>query len=189
MNNSSQIPSSAAYGYIYGEQNWQDVVDQPDKKPYSNSQPSVGMVSLASISPPDSEFSMDTPNMNTTSWNAQDTYSVDGSIRDPAEDDSPLNEAPGEVEDSRRLAQDKRKRRRESHNAVERRRREKINERIRVLGALLPESCLDYHGKINKGIILKATVDYIRELQRDRVNTRWRIQQLEHELAVYRKAY
>lgn len=72
---------------------------------------------------------------------------------------------------------------------VERRRREKINERIRVLGALLPESCLDYHGKINKGIILKATVDYIRELQRDRVNTRWRIQQLEHELAVYRKAY
>lgn len=72
---------------------------------------------------------------------------------------------------------------------VERRRREKINERIRVLGALLPEACLDYHGKVNKGIILKATVDYIRELQRDRVNTRWRMQQLEHELAVYRKAY
>lgn len=72
---------------------------------------------------------------------------------------------------------------------VERRRREKINERIRVLGSLLPESCLNYHGKVNKGSILKATVDYIRELQRDRVNNRWRMQQLEHELAVYRKAY
>lgn len=99
MNNSSQIPSSASFGYIYGEQNWQDVVDQTDKKPYSNPQTSVGMVSLASISPPDSEFSMDTPNLHTTSWNTQDTYSVDGSIRDPAEDGSPLNEAPGDLED------------------------------------------------------------------------------------------
>ncbi|KAH8548931.1 helix-loop-helix DNA-binding domain-containing protein [Umbelopsis sp. PMI_123] len=188
MNNSSQSPSSAPFGYIYGEQNWQDVVDQTDKKSYSNPQAPVGMVSLASISPPDSEFSMDTPNLN-TSWNAQDSYSVDCSIRDTTEDGSPINDALGDLEDSHRLAQDKRKRRRESHNAVERRRREKINERIRVLGTLLPESCLDYHGKINKGIILKATVDYIRELQRDRVNTRWRIQQLEHELTVYRKAY
>lgn len=99
MNNSSQIPSSSSFGYIYGEQNWQDVVDQTDKKPYANPQTSVGMVSLASISPPDSEFSMDTPNLNTTSWSAQDTYSVDGSIRDPAEDGSPLNEASGDLED------------------------------------------------------------------------------------------
>ncbi|GAB5588973.1 hypothetical protein Unana1_03873 [Umbelopsis nana] len=188
MNTSSHPPSSSPFVFMYGEQGWQDAVHQEDKKPYSNSQTTMGMVSLASISPPDSDFSLDTPNLS-TSWNTQDAYSVDESVRDPADSISTGTDAQGDLEDSHRAAFEKRKRRRESHNAVERRRREKINERIRVLGSLLPESCLDYHGKVNKGIVLKATVDYIRELQRDRVNTQWRMQQLEHELAVYRKAY
>ncbi|KAJ2963276.1 hypothetical protein NQZ79_g1653 [Umbelopsis isabellina] len=187
MNNSQSV-SPATFNFMYGEQGWPDVVHQSDKKPFSNPQTSAGLVPLASISPSDSEFSMDVPNM-THSWSTRDSYSVDDSIQDSAEPASPTEADQGGLEDSSRTAIEKRKRRRESHNAVERRRREKINERIRVLGSLLPESCLNYHGKVNKGSILKATVDYIRELQRDRVNNRWRMQQLEHELAVYRKAY
>ncbi|KAL1920101.1 uncharacterized protein VTP21DRAFT_1247 [Calcarisporiella thermophila] len=58
---------------------------------------------------------------------------------------------------------EKRRRRRESHNAVERRRRDNINERIQELSALLPDNFLD--GKPNKGVILKKSVDYIRNLK------------------------
>jgi hypothetical protein len=45
------------------------------------------------------------------------------------------------------LAVEKRRRRRESHNAVERRRRDNINERIAELATLIPESMLDPNGK------------------------------------------
>lgn len=41
---------------------------------------------------------------------------------------------------------EKRRRRRESHNAVERRRRDNINERIAELATLIPESMLDPNG-------------------------------------------
>jgi hypothetical protein len=44
------------------------------------------------------------------------------------------------------LAVEKRRRRRESHNAVERRRRDNINERIAELATLIPESMLDPNG-------------------------------------------
>ena len=43
---------------------------------------------------------------------------------------------------------EKRRRRRESHNAVERRRRDNINERIAELATLIPESMLDPNGKL-----------------------------------------
>jgi hypothetical protein len=58
----------------------------------------MGMVSLASISPPDSDFSLDTPNLS-TSWNTQDAYSVDGSVRDPADSISTGTDAQGDLED------------------------------------------------------------------------------------------
>ena len=41
------------------------------------------------------------------------------------------------------LANEKRRRRRESHNAVERRRRDNINEKISELATLIPECLLD----------------------------------------------
>lgn len=44
------------------------------------------------------------------------------------------------------MAVEKRRRRRESHNAVERRRRDNINERIAELATLIPEVMLDPHG-------------------------------------------
>ncbi|KAJ2741024.1 hypothetical protein GGI20_005466 [Coemansia sp. BCRC 34301] len=60
---------------------------------------------------------------------------------------------------------EKRRRRRESHNAVERRRRDNINERIQDLLVLLPEIMIDPNTKPNKGVILKKSVEYIRQLQ------------------------
>ncbi|KAI9224844.1 hypothetical protein BC828DRAFT_278725 [Blastocladiella britannica] len=62
---------------------------------------------------------------------------------------------------------EKRRRRRESHNAVERRRRDNINERISELGLLLPEYYVgsDPAVKPNKGQILRKVVDYVRHVQ------------------------
>ncbi|KAI9321878.1 hypothetical protein BX666DRAFT_1906529 [Dichotomocladium elegans] len=101
---------------------------------------------------------------------------------------------------------DKRRRRRESHNAVERRRRDNINERIQDLCHLLPEHMLDnapsaintssvpfhYLGggsnssnssstqrTVNKGTILKLSVDHIRELQSEVSRYQIRVRELE----------
>lgn len=69
---------------------------------------------------------------------------------------------------------EKRKKRRESHNMVERRRRDNINEKIQELGALIPEILLTSGnsgedigpgGKPNKGMILRKSVEYIKHLQ------------------------
>lgn len=44
------------------------------------------------------------------------------------------------------IANEKRRRRRESHNAVERRRRDNINEKISELATLIPECMLEPGG-------------------------------------------
>lgn len=78
---------------------------------------------------------------------------------------------------------DKKRRRRESHNAVERRRRDNINERIFELSTLLPERDAS---KNNKGTILRKSVDHIRLLH-DKVNQyQQRVQELENMLDMYR---
>ncbi|KAI8098393.1 uncharacterized protein B0P05DRAFT_521769 [Gilbertella persicaria] len=92
---------------------------------------------------------------------------------------------------------EKRRRRRESHNAVERRRRDNINERIHELCTLLPERLLDTaptssnvmavssgqvgtNGRaINKGTILKLSVDHIKELREEVHQYQERIRELE----------
>ncbi|KAI9199841.1 helix-loop-helix DNA-binding domain-containing protein [Polychytrium aggregatum] len=60
--------------------------------------------------------------------------------------------------------QEKRRRRRESHNAVERRRRDNINEKIQELATLLPDFASDPQNKPNKGVILRKSVEYIRQV-------------------------
>lgn len=78
---------------------------------------------------------------------------------------------------------DKKRRRRESHNAVERRRRDNINERIFELSTLLPERDAS---KNNKGTILRKSVNHIRLLH-DKVNQyQQRVQELENMLEMYR---
>ena len=57
--------------------------------------------------------------------------------------------------------------------SVERRRRFNINDRIKELGTLLPKQNEQYYEVVrdvrqNKGSILKASVDYIRILKREK---------------------
>ncbi|KAL0081797.1 helix-loop-helix DNA-binding domain-containing protein [Phycomyces blakesleeanus] len=74
---------------------------------------------------------------------------------------------------------DKRRRRRESHNAVERRRRDNINDRIQELGTLLPDLEEDGINRLNKGTILRKSVDQIKQLQRDVNQCQQRVHELE----------
>jgi hypothetical protein len=78
---------------------------------------------------------------------------------------------------------EKKRRRRESHNAVERRRRDNINDRISELATLLPDRDAV---KSNKGIILRKSVDHIRLLHDKLRQHQQRIQELENMLDVYR---
>nr|XP_020467555.1 microphthalmia-associated transcription factor-like isoform X2 [Monopterus albus] len=60
----------------------------------------------------------------------------------------------------------KERQKKDNHNLIERRRRFNINDRIKELGTLIPKSS-DPDMRWNKGTILKASVDYIRKLQRE----------------------
>ncbi|XP_044156673.1 microphthalmia-associated transcription factor isoform X11 [Bufo gargarizans] len=66
--------------------------------------------------------------------------------------------------EARALAKERQKK--DNHNLIERRRRFNINDRIKELGTLIPKSS-DPDMRWNKGTILKASVDYIRKLQRE----------------------
>lgn len=66
-------------------------------------------------------------------------------------------------------AEERLRRKREFHNAVERRRRELIKQKIKELGTIVPPSLLNYdmngkQVKPNKGIILNKTVEYLEYL-------------------------
>ncbi|XP_024914990.1 microphthalmia-associated transcription factor isoform X7 [Cynoglossus semilaevis] len=77
------------------------------------------------------------------------------------------------VAEVRALAKERQKK--DNHNLIERRRRFNINDRIKELGTLIPKSN-DPDMRWNKGTILKASVDYIRKLQREQQ----RAKELEH---------
>ncbi|KAK2825673.1 hypothetical protein Q7C36_019600 [Tachysurus vachellii] len=66
--------------------------------------------------------------------------------------------------DARALAKERQKK--DNHNLIERRRRFNINDRIKELGTLIPKFN-DPEMRWNKGTILKASVDYIKKLQKD----------------------
>ncbi|CAJ0948386.1 unnamed protein product, partial [Mesorhabditis belari] len=59
------------------------------------------------------------------------------------------------------------RRKKDIHNMIERRRRYNINDRIKELGVMLPKGASE-EMKLNQGTILKASCDYIRQLQKDR---------------------
>ena len=59
----------------------------------------------------------------------------------------------------------KERQKKDNHNAIERRRRFNINDRIKELGTLLPKQ--DPEIRPNKGTILKSSVDYIQLLKRE----------------------
>ncbi|XP_077059614.1 transcription factor E3b isoform X2 [Siphateles boraxobius] len=69
-----------------------------------------------------------------------------------------------EYSDARAFMKERQKK--DNHNLIERRRRFNINDRIKELGAMIPKSS-DPEMRWNKGTILKASVDYIRKLQKE----------------------
>ncbi|XP_075065094.1 transcription factor EC isoform X2 [Mixophyes fleayi] len=75
--------------------------------------------------------------------------------------------------DSRAMAKERQKK--DNHNLIERRRRYNINYRIKELGTMIPKSN-DPDMRWNKGTILKASVEYIKWLQREQQRGR----ELEH---------
>ncbi|KAG2185011.1 hypothetical protein INT43_000924 [Umbelopsis isabellina] len=80
-------------------------------------------------------------------------------------------------------AMERRRRRRESHNAVERRRRDHINECIQKIGFLLPDETPDgLYNKSNKGSILQSSIEFIKSLEEQITFYQSRITQLEADL-------
>ncbi|XP_075711157.1 transcription factor EC [Rhinoderma darwinii] len=75
--------------------------------------------------------------------------------------------------DTRAMAKERQKK--DNHNLIERRRRYNINYRIKELGTLIPKSN-DPDMRWNKGTILKASVEYIKWLQKEQQRGR----ELEH---------
>ncbi|XP_030584952.1 transcription factor E3-like isoform X2 [Archocentrus centrarchus] len=71
-----------------------------------------------------------------------------------------------EITDADAKALMKERQKKDNHNLIERRRRFNINDRIKELGTLIPKSS-DPETRWNKGTILKASVDYIRKLQKE----------------------
>lgn len=71
---------------------------------------------------------------------------------------------------------ERKRKRRESHNVVERKRRDNINARIDELSTLLPHQPSQ---KMNRGIILENSVNHIRALQQRVTEQQERIKELE----------
>ncbi|XP_078276417.1 transcription factor EB [Rhinoraja longicauda] len=91
-------------------------------------------------------------------------------IAAPTSNSCPANIAiKREISEARAMAKERQKK--DNHNLIERRRRFNINDRIKELGLLIPKSS-DLDVRWNKGTILKASVDYIKRLQKDQQRTR-----------------
>ncbi|KAM7422278.1 hypothetical protein PAMA_010378 [Pampus argenteus] len=69
-----------------------------------------------------------------------------------------------ELSEARALAKERQKK--DNHNLIERRRRFNINDRIKELGTMIPKP-IDLDVRWNKGTILRASVDYIKRMQKD----------------------
>lgn len=106
--------------------------------------------------------------------------------------DSPQVKSPSSVNPKNSLNKDsKLSRRRELHNAVERRRRDLIKDKIKELGALIPPTLLTDPAKTkpvgkdvkaNKSTILNKSVDYIAHLQSVLAEQDKKLMMLEQEL-------
>jgi len=82
-----------------------------------------------------------------------------------------VKEEPLGEDDLKAMQKDRQKK--DNHNMIERRRRFNINDRIKELGTLLPKQNEQYYDIVrdvrqNKGSILKASVDYIRILKKEK---------------------
>lgn len=74
-----------------------------------------------------------------------------------------------EISEARAMAKERQKK--DNHNLIERRRRFNINDRIKELGTMIPKTN-DLDVRWNKGTILRASVEYIKRMQKDVQRTR-----------------
>ncbi|XP_058245329.1 transcription factor E3a isoform X2 [Hemibagrus wyckioides] len=123
------------------------------------------------------------PNTLPVSGNLLDVYSSAGmttpTITVSNSCPANLQNVKTELTDAEAKALIKERQKKDNHNLIERRRRFNINDRIKELGDLVPKSSDPSvsipHGSFpasvemrwNKGTILKASVDYIRKLQKE----------------------
>ncbi|KAG1972165.1 transcription factor E3a [Pimephales promelas] len=132
------------------------------------------------------ESGLQLPNTLPISGNLLDVYSSQGmaaptitvSNSCPAD----LHNVKREFTDAEAKAVMKERQKKDNHNQIERRRRFNINDRIKELGGLIPKSS-DPEMRWNKGTILKASVDYIRKLQKEQQRAKemeMRQKKLEH---------
>ena len=143
----------------------------PSSYTYSNTVPQQPVFTYYPESPSTPNFSM-MPNMSSQQHMSCPAHL---GIHKPAGDSF--------SDEMKQFTKDRQKK--DNHNAIERRRRFNINDRIKELGTLLPKQ--DPEIRPNKGTILKSSVDYIEALQNDQII--WnkqrdamgaRIAQLEH---------
>ncbi|KAB5567180.1 hypothetical protein PHYPO_G00229830 [Pangasianodon hypophthalmus] len=110
------------------------------------------------------------PNTLPVSGNLLDVYSSAGmttpTITVSNSCPANLQNVKTELTDAEAKALIKERQKKDNHNLIERRRRFNINDRIKELGELVPKSS-DPEMRWNKGTILKASVDYIRKLQKE----------------------
>ncbi|KAI9010373.1 hypothetical protein CLU79DRAFT_839660 [Phycomyces nitens] len=123
--------------------------------------------------------------LTTNRSNTLDTTSLGGRLktRDGCDTSSELQTS-YQTHDQNDHLYEKRKRRRESHNAVERRRRDVINDQIYRLSTLLPDK---ESNKTNKGAVLRRSVDYIHLMQDTLRQYQQRIHEMERILEIYQR--
>uniref|UniRef100_A0A8C5LS95 Transcription factor EB n=1 Tax=Leptobrachium leishanense TaxID=445787 RepID=A0A8C5LS95_9ANUR len=77
-----------------------------------------------------------------------------------------------ELTDAENRALMRERQKKDTHNMIERRRRFNINDRIKELGALIPKTNDLSDTRWNKGTILRASVDYIKHMQKEQQRSR-----------------
>ncbi|XP_051890430.1 transcription factor EB isoform X2 [Pristis pectinata] len=111
------------------------------------------------------------PNTLPLSSSHMDVY-TSHAVAAPTSTSCPANIAiKREISDAEARALAKERQKKDNHNLIERRRRFNINDRIKELGLLIPKSN-DLDVRWNKGTILKASVEYIKRLQKEQQRTR-----------------
>nr|XP_042705005.1 transcription factor EB isoform X4 [Chrysemys picta bellii] len=131
-----------------------------------NSAPNSPMAMLNISSNPERELPMSSSHMNVYSGDPQLAASLVAvtSSSCPADLTQKRDLTGNAYAENRALAKERQKK--DNHNLIERRRRFNINDRIKELGMLIPKAN-DLDVRWNKGTILKASVDYIRRMQKD----------------------
>ncbi|XP_070965263.1 transcription factor E3b [Oncorhynchus clarkii lewisi] len=147
----------------------------PEMDPIARSVPNSSMASH-NLGSNKEELPWNLLEVNHSPGMAAPTHTVSNSC--PAD----LTNIKREYSDADNKARVKERQKKDNHNLIERKRRFNINDRITELGSIIPNS-RDSELRWNKGTILKASVDYIRKLQKEQQRAKeveMRQKKLEH---------